>query len=500
MPPRRAADPRPRGALGDPRGWLRGWRADGARRAGLRAGPPGVARGRDAAGRGPGRGLRGAPGCRGHGGWRGGWRLCSCCWPCWPPAACFTAGLAPRPGPAGTALPGPASTAPRPRRVSWGKSGARSRGCRRYPATRRWSICLAMRRRSAAPAAKPGTGMEKAGCAAEHPRTGGMQRSLQCRHPRERCWMRWDGGQNGILDVMGHWPQRDAGCYGMLQVGSSQEGCNAGHWGPQDGQDSRKAWGHAIRWVQLEDIGVCSTTGLRDTRLPYRDEQPWSCCLPPCCGLDKKRAELPSALLQWLPRVNRTSREPAQRKVAARDNACVGGSWLGDITSCMMTSLRYNDVKERAVCSSDSAQITMSSAQHRELSLPEPSCHKGGSSRQGQQDLQQEPIPQPSAFVQSLSFVIKANGGKQPPLLANKILAPSGSVLFISLRQLGLRWGLFCIFRGTGSLTRVQSPKEHEEKPVLTNQHWSHVGSVRLQGQEFGRSLTREQDDYRQSS
>lgn len=105
----------------------------------------------------------------------------------------------------------------------------------------------------------------------------------------------------------------------------------------------------------------------------------------------------------------------------------------------MMTSLRYNDVKERAVCSSDSAQITMSSAQRRELSLPEPSCHKGGSSRQGQQDLQQEPIPQPSAFVQSLSFLIKANGGKQPPLLANKILAPSGSVLFISLRQLELR-------------------------------------------------------------
>lgn len=80
-------------------------------------------------------------------------------------------------------------------------------------------------------------------------------------------------------------------------------------------------------WRTLES--VCSTTGLRDTRLtshPHRDEQPRSCCLPPCCGLDKKRAELPSALLQWLPRVSRTSREPAQRKVAARDNACVGGS------------------------------------------------------------------------------------------------------------------------------------------------------------------------------
>lgn len=112
-------------------------------------------------------------------------------------------------------------------------------------------------------------------------------------------------------------------------------------------------------------------------------------------------------------------------------------------------------------------------------------------------------LPQPSAFVQSLSFLIKANGGEQPPLLANKTLAPSGTVLFIFLRQLGLRWGLFCIFQGTGRTKKCAKPQGtwgSEEKPVHTNLHRSHVGTVRLQGQEFGRSLTREQDDYRQSS
>lgn len=158
-----------------------------------------------------------------------------------------------------------------------------------------------------------------------------------------------DAGQNGLLDVMRHWPQWDAGCDGMLRVGGSQEGCDAGHWGPQEVQDSRKVSSagdtpFAIRWVQQ----------LEDTRLtshPHRDQQPRSCCSPPCCGLDKKRAELPRALLQWLPHagseswVSRMSREPAQTKVAARDNVCIGGSWLWDITSCMMTSLRYNDVK-----------------------------------------------------------------------------------------------------------------------------------------------------------
>lgn len=38
-----------------------------------------------------------------------------------------------------------------------------------------------------------------------------------------------DAGQNGLLDVMRHWPQWDAGCDGMLRVGGSQEGCDAGH-------------------------------------------------------------------------------------------------------------------------------------------------------------------------------------------------------------------------------------------------------------------------------
>lgn len=348
MPPGRAADPRPRGARRDPRGWLRGWRAGAARRrAGLRAGPPGVVRGRDAAGRGrgPGRGRRGAPGCRGRGGWHGGWRLCSCCWPCWPPAACSTAGLAPRPGPAGTALPGPGNTAPPPRRVSCGKRGSWRWGCRRYPAMRRWSICLATRRRSAAPAALLGMGMGKAGCAAEQPRTGGMQRSLQCWHPRERCWTRcgtkWATGRDETLATMGCRMRWDAACWwfpGGMRCWTLRAPGGPGL------KKSPLCRGHAIRRVQQ----------LEDTRLtshPHRDQQPRSCCSPPCCGLDKKRAELPRALLQWLPHagseswVSRMSREPAQTKVAARDNVCIGGSWLWDITSCMMTSLRYNDVK-----------------------------------------------------------------------------------------------------------------------------------------------------------
>lgn len=43
-----------------------------------------------------------------------------------------------------------------------------------------------------------------------------------------------------------------------------------------------------------------------------------------------------------------------------------------------------------------------------------------------------------AAVVHDLTFVSKANGGEQPPKLANKILAPSGTVLFISLRWPGI--------------------------------------------------------------
>lgn len=59
--------------------------------------------------------------------------------------------------------------------------------------------------------------MGKAGCAAEQPRTGGMQRSLQCWHPRERCWTRcgtkWATGRDETLATMGCRMRWDAACW-----------------------------------------------------------------------------------------------------------------------------------------------------------------------------------------------------------------------------------------------------------------------------------------------
>lgn len=50
-----------------------------------------------------------------------------------------------------------------------------------------------------------------------------------------------------------------------------------------------------------------------------------------------------------------------------------------------------------------------------------------------------------------LTFVSKTHGGQQPPKLANKILAPSGTVLFISLRWLGI----------TSALREINGPIQH---------------------------------------
>lgn len=138
-------------------------------------------------------------------------------------------------------------------------------------------------------------GMGKAGCAAEQPRTGGMQRFLQCWHPRERCWTRcgtkWATGRDETLATMGCRMRWDAACWwfpGGMRCWTLRAPGGPGL------KKSPLCRGHAIRWVQQ----------LEDTRLtshPHRDQQPRSCCSPPCCGLDKKRAELPRALLQWLP-------------------------------------------------------------------------------------------------------------------------------------------------------------------------------------------------------